>query len=902
MTVDRRREIESIFDGALDRPADDRSAWLAERCAGDGALQREVEALLSAHGRVDGVLDRPPPVAVPFESPAMHRHIGPYRVLRELGRGGMGVVYLADRDDGHFRRRVAVKLLRASPDAEELHRRFRAERQILASLAHPNIAQLLDGGITDGQLPYLVMEYVEGLPITAYCDRKLLGIEERLRLFQSVCAAVHHAHRNLIVHRDLKPGNILVTDRGEAKLLDFGIAKLLNPTLAAITMPVTHMAHRLMTPQYASPEQVCGDPLSTASDVYSLGVILYELLAGHRPYQLAAYSPGEIANIVCEREPQRPSSIAGATERVVGDDGMAVDIVPATVAAARGTSAERLRQTLRGDLDAIVMMALRKEPVRRYGSADLLAADVQRYLDGLPVTAYAGSRWYRTRSFLRRRRLEATAAAIVAAAMVGGTAIAMSQAAAARRAQARAESALASSDAVSSFLVSLLEAYQPEQLRGGSDVARNLLAQAAAEADRLASEPVVQARMFEAMGRVHRGLGEYQRARSLLDRSIALREAELGRDHPDVATSLFHLADVLRRQGQYADATTASRRALAIRSTALGDSSPAVADVLAQLSSLSVYQNRMGEAETLARRAADVRRSAGPSEESRLPTTLESLGSVLYRRGNVAESERVLRESLVISERVLGPDHVQSGYGMLRLADVVRVEPSREDEAEALYREGLRRIRAAVGERHPSAAWAMADLAGLIAPRGKAVEAERLARESLDILRTVFGPDHPTTAGALEGHAFALLHAGRLVQAESLQRASITTWERSVGRNHSAYLQSVGRLATIRMERGALDEADSLLRHTIRVREEELGQRGSVLVGLVVAAVGDVAARRGDLPAADSLYHRALAILRESVADGHVDVRRVNRALAALYERWGRRADAAEYRRRAEGR
>ena len=831
----------------------------------------------------------------------IRQQIGAYRVVRELGRGGMGVVYLGERDDGQFRRRVAVKLLRASPDAEELHRRFRAERQILASLAHPNIAQLLDGGITDGQLPYLVMEYIEGSPITEYCDRNGLGIEARLRLFQSVCAAVHHAHRNLIVHRDLKPGNILVTEEGDAKLLDFGIAKLLNPAFAALTLPVTHAAHRLMTPQYASPEQVRGDPLSTASDIYSLGVILYELIAGHRPYEISAGSAHEIGELVCEREPPRPSAAAGTNERVVRDDGSTVVIAPAGVARARGTTVERLRQTLRGDLDAIVMMALRKEPARRYGSADLFAADVQRYLDGFPVVAHAGTRWYHLRRFLRRRRREATAAAIVVAAMVGGTAIALSQAASARRAQLRAEEALASSDAVSAFLVSLFEAYQPEMLRGGADAARSFLAQGAAEADRLAGQPVVQARMFEAMGRVHLSLGEYARGRELLERSLALREAALGPVHPDVATTLFHLADARRRQGRYREASGVSRRALDIRTAIFGDAHPAVADALAQLGGLAVYLNELDEAETLIRRAVAARRASG-AHESTLPPTLETLGSLLWRRGKNAEAERVLRESLELSERVHGPAHYQSAYGMLRLADVIKGEPGRDDEVEALYREGLRRLRATLGDRHPSVGYAMSDLSAMIAARGKTVEAEQLARQSLSIMRDVFGPTHPNVAGGMGGLANAFLHAGRLAEAEAAMREALAGWEATIGPTHQTYLWGLVAFARIRARRGAVAEGDSLVRHAIRVRQEVLGDGETVLMGLTIAALGEVAAIGDQRARADSLYQRALAILRVNVADSHFDVRRINGEVAALYERWGRREDAALYRRRAGGR
>src|SRR6478672_2244640 len=302
----RRAAIEDVFEQALDVEPGLRAAWLKDRCADDSVLRAEVEALLAAHESPPGILDRrltPATTALAFE-PLLDRRIGPYRVVRELGRGGMGVVYLAERVDGEFRREVAIKLLRNSPDAEELERRFIAERQILASLSHPNIAQLLDGGTTEGQLPYLVMEYVDGLPITTYCDRHGLDIAARLRLFADVCRAVNSAHQNLVIHRDIKPGNILVTATGQVKLLDFGIAKLLNSSIGGMAQPHTRTTLRVMTPDYASPEQVRGDPLTTGSDVYSLGVVLYELLAGRRPYEIRTGAAQELQVLVCEREPE----------------------------------------------------------------------------------------------------------------------------------------------------------------------------------------------------------------------------------------------------------------------------------------------------------------------------------------------------------------------------------------------------------------------------------------------------------------------------------------------------------------------------------------------------------------------------------------------------------------------
>ena len=344
--VARRLEIESIFENAIELTAVERRDWVAEQCGTDPVLRAEVEALIAAHERPDGVLESEIAGALldALDGARPIRRVGAYCVIRELGRGGMGVVFLAERDDGQYEQRVAVKVLRASPDNGDLRRRFRAERQILATLKHRSIAQLLDGGVTKGRLPYLVMEYVDGLPITAYCDKHRLGVGARLRLFREVCGAVHYAHQNLIIHRDIKPGNILVSSDGGVKLLDFGIAKLMDPTLAPVGQPRTRTELRAMTPEYASPEQIRGESVTTASDVYALGVVLYELLCGRRPYDLTGTSPHKFEELVCWRVPEQPSAVV---------------------------SDERLRHTLRGDLDAIVMMALRKDVADRYGSVDL---------------------------------------------------------------------------------------------------------------------------------------------------------------------------------------------------------------------------------------------------------------------------------------------------------------------------------------------------------------------------------------------------------------------------------------------------------------------------------------------------------------------------------------------------
>jgi serine/threonine protein kinase/Tol biopolymer transport system component len=396
MTPELWKRIEAIFLSALDLPPEKRKAFIDEASAGDATLRTAVETLLAQHEAKGSFLESPARALAttvkyaPEDSRApgaAGSFIGVYRTVREIGRGGMGVVYLAERADSEFRKRVALKVVKRGMDTDFIVRRFRNERQILASLEHPNIARLLDGGTTEDGLPYFVMEYIEGLPVSQYCDEHKLSIPERVRLFVKICAAVGYAHQNQVIHRDLKPSNVLVTADGTPKLLDFGIAKLLNPELVAQTIDPTTLGVRLMTPEYASPEQVCGETVTVISDVYSLGVLLYELLTGHRPYRLRSRRVEELARVICETEPELPSLAINAVEVISTGGSELIEITPESVSRVRGGSVEKLHRQLAGGLDNIVLKALHKRPQDRYQSVDEFADDLGRYLDDLPVSA-----------------------------------------------------------------------------------------------------------------------------------------------------------------------------------------------------------------------------------------------------------------------------------------------------------------------------------------------------------------------------------------------------------------------------------------------------------------------------------------------------------------------------------
>jgi eukaryotic-like serine/threonine-protein kinase len=452
------QRIKELFNEAVEYEPAARARFLTEACAGDAQLLAQVVSLIASDEEAGDFIAKPafvpPDAASSVEdraAVAVGQHVGSYEIVRELGRGGMGAVYLGARADAQFDKRVAIKVVKRGMDTDFVLRRFGRERQVLAALDHPNIAKLLDGGATEDGLPYFVMEYVEGESLTRYCDGRRLSITERLKLFRQICSAVSYAHQNLIVHRDLKPSNILVTAEGAPKLLDFGIAKLLDPALAERTADRTEALVRLMTPEYASPEQVRGLPVTTASDVYSLGVLLYELLTGRRPYRLPNHTLEEVARVVCLTQPERPSTAvsrvrveedAGAAEREAGGESSARDgagLTPETVAATRNTRPERLRRRLAGDLDNIVLKALRKEPQRRYASAEQLSEDIRRHMEGLPVTARRDTLTYRAGKFVRRHRAEAAAAALITLSLAAGVATTVWQAHVAQAERERAE-------------------------------------------------------------------------------------------------------------------------------------------------------------------------------------------------------------------------------------------------------------------------------------------------------------------------------------------------------------------------------------------------------------------------------------------------------------------------------
>jgi serine/threonine-protein kinase len=901
----RRAEIEEVFEQALDLEPERRGTWLSDRCASDADLRAEVDALIAAHESPSGILERPLHAAsmAVAADPLRDRRIGPYRVVRELGRGGMGVVYLAERVDGEFRREVAIKLLRNSPDAEELHRRFIAERQILASLSHPNIAQLLDGGTTEGELPYLVMEYVDGLPITTYCDRHALDIRSRLKLFVEVCRAVNSAHQNLVIHRDIKPGNILVTATEQVKLLDFGIAKLLNSAMGGLALPHTRTAFRVMTPDYASPEQVRGEPLTTASDVYALGIVLYELLAGRRPYEIKTGALKELQELVCEREPERPS-----TSKRASQSGDADVLDPSKIASARATTPDRLHRQLAGDLDAIVMMTLRKEPRGRYGSVELLAEDIERYLCGLPVLARHPSRAYYLGKFLRRNRVATTLGTVAALSLVTGTAVAVKQTIAARRETDRATAALAQSrqalresEEMTSFLAGLFDANVPAPGASPPRTADELMARGMGQVEQFGNRPLIQARMLDGMGRIYANASRFVEAKAAYERSLALRRANGVLESGETATTLRHMANTLRMLGNYAAADSAARESLRISEKVNGPNDPTTADAWQMLSVLAVYRSDHRASEEYARHSMESRIAAYGKDDPRIAFSVEMLGGALRRLGKYEEGERYMRQAMALYERDKGPNDPSLIVPLYRLAEAVATD--REDYAEAvrLMERSVMISRSSLGESHPRTAYALGLLGAMESRRGNFVRAESLSRRAVDIFDRSLGRRDVAVADAYADFAKVYSRVGRWNDAESVQRVAMAVYDSALGRAHPVYAGALAGLCEIHFHAGRLTEATAECRESMAIRERAQGARSFGMIN-VLMLLGDMQVKQRRLAAADSFYTIARSIIQEHVGE----LPRANFALyprlAALRDLQHRSAEAAELRKQVGGR
>jgi eukaryotic-like serine/threonine-protein kinase len=860
--------LRALFSEALEVDSRERGAWLDRHCEDNAALRADLERLLAAHEAPDNLLDGGSGFVEGFVAtlreesqtdPRVGARIGAYRLLELLGRGGMGTVYLAERADGHFRQQVALKLICDEAPTPALRERFLRERDILARLSHQNIAQLHEGGVTADGLPYFTLERVEGEPITRWCDAHRIGIRERLQILVKVCDAVQYAHRNLVVHRDIKPSNILVTASGEPKLLDFGIAKFLDGESTGMDMTDVHA--RPMTREYAAPEQVLAQPITTVTDVYALGILFYELLSGRLPYPQAESGTISWAKAIVE---EAPEPLSRAVTRVV--DGVAPDseatpenaraVDNESIAMQRGLSVTALKRILRGDLETIARRALEKAPEARYPSAASLGAALDAYLHGraqpdsdLPL---------RIRKFLRRHALPVAVASVLlvvaAAGLAGMVWEARQTALAGRRAQT-----------IQQFLTSVFDVSDPDRSQGQTVTARELLDEGARRAEsELVDQPELQSDLLRLIGTLYFRLGLYSRAETLQEQALALlRRTESSSG--SIAAGLTEIAETERSQQHYAEAEAHLTEALSLEVPGRGDQMRA--------------------------------------------QTLGSLGMVLGETARNAEAERTLREALALDRRLHKSPDERTAADQERLAQVLAAGSGYE-EANALLSDSLRQQRELHGERHSTLAKTLEERAKLAWTRGDLDSAERDFEAVLDMRRALFGPRHPSIAETLYWVAGLRSYQGRYAEAEALSnealainaeaygtatahdapfhdllaevaqanndldraereaRSALAIWQAVLGESHSETANGLQRLALIERDRGNTNDAIALLRKAVDIRRTTLGPN-TERVGFTLANLAETLRIAGDPATAAGTFRQALAVYRASLPAIH---------------------------------
>ncbi len=856
MEAERWHQVETIFQLVLDCAPENRRELLETACGGDASLRDEVESLLASYEDSESVEagafhDGVRVLEQHADRMALGRRVGAYRIVREVGRGGMGTVYLGARADEAFQKFVAIKVLSYGFNAQDFIDRFRTERQILATLDHPNIARLLDGGATADGLPYFVMEYIDGEPIDRYCDSRKLNVTDRLRLFQGVCAAVRYAHEHLVVHRDIKPGNVLVTKEGIPRLVDFGIAKMSPEPGRSPETAVTVL--RPFTPEFASPEQIDGRSVTTASDVYSLGALLYVLLTGRRCYRTPASGAADLDAAILREEPERPSASVTRRETPAGSP----EVTPESVSAVRDGTPDKLRRRLHGDVDAIVLMAMRKEPERRYASVEQLSADISRHLARLPVVARLDTRFYRATRFVQRHKAGVAATAAVFLILIVGILVSVGQARIAQEERDRARVEQARAERVNAFLQEVVgySAASPASVnrpKGHDATVIDMLTDAAQRVEtELADEPAAKADLLSTIGMAYTVNAKYELAGRYLHEAYDL-DLKVGAEGSTQMAEVMHqLANLAYVTGNYADADSWFGKAVAVYRKHANDPGFRIALLPAVLSDAAFGKRAVGrldEAEALWWEAL--------SYAPRLPAK------------NRAEG--------IAPKTYLAQLYVDRG-------DVAR--------ADTMASEAVRQLRAA--QYLFQLPQALIDLGNVRRLQNRYAEAEAAIQEGTDLYARAQGGDNPNVAFGLAGLAMAHYDERRYDLAEQDARKGLKIVENLPKTSHY-YAAAITPLGLILSKTGRTNEGEVLLREALAIRAAKAPRHSNV----VAIALGNL----GECLTCEKRYAEAEPLLTESyetLKSVHVPqspvLRKAAERLTALYSEWGKASQAAHY-------
>ncbi len=832
MDSNRWDRIQSVFHGAADLPKSQQRAFLVSACAGDESLIADIQALLDEDAKDSSLLNRKMEdvasevLGDSASRPFPFKEFGPYRIMRVLGEGGMGVVFLAERRDLHSQ--VAIKILRDAWVSPARRERFSSEQRTLAQLNHPSIARLYDADTLPDGTPLFVMEYVEGCSIVDYCKKLNSSIDDRLKLFRSVCEAVEYAHSQAVIHRDLKPSNILVKSDGTVRLLDFGIAKQLEDVNLAADATRTNF--RFLTPAYASPEQIRGDRVGIQSDVYSLGVILYELLCDQLPFDLSSKTPTEAQAAILENEPVKPSFIGQrtASENVANSPG--------------GTGSTT--QAAWTDLDVLCLTAMHKDPQRRYRSVEALIRDIDHYLRGEPLEARPDSVLYRMHKFVGRNRRTVAASALVGALIIGLVIFYTIRLAKARNA---AVAEATRTQRVEQFMQDLFQG--DAESTGPADDLRvvTVLERGEKQARALDEDPEIQADLYQTLGTMYDQLGKYDQADSLLKASLAQRKAIDGADSAKVAESLVALANLRNDQAQLAEAETFARQGLQMSKRHLPPDHPVVARATLTLG--RILDNRGKYDEAIPTLEEAVRLESGPKGvPADLSATLSELANTHYYLGHYDISKDLNERALRMDEQIYGDHNPNVAQDLTNLADI-QYQWSNYADAERLQRTAVGIMQAWYGKDHPETADDMTILGKYLIAEGRADEAIPILRESLAALENHYGKVHPRVALAVGGLGLALQHQGNLDEAETDFRRQADIYRAVYGEKNQQLGAAVANLAGLYSDRKDYARSEQLFRDALKL------YAGSLPAGHLNIAIAHV--RLGGVLLRDKRYSDA---------------------------------------------
>ncbi len=888
----RWREVRALFEQVVEAGPSHRAETLERIGRSDPELKASVEALLS----MDEVGDVPLQSAIGAAAgDLLEQHadrligtrVGPYRITSVLGHGGTSTVYAAERSDPQFQQVVAIKVLHHATLHPRMRNRLHSERHILAKLEHPCIARLIDSGDLEDGTPYIVMEHVAGEDVLQYCDSRTLFVRERLELFVKICEAVQYAHRNLIVHRDLKPGNILVNREGSPKLLDFGIAKLLAPESISHTLPVTRLQERVLTPENAAPEQVLGRPITTATDIYALGVLLYQLLSGRPPYRLASYSQLQLERAICMDDPVRASQ--AVTAKLTGES----ELDRQRISDRRGLSPERLRARLSGDLDAIIAMAMRKEPDRRYASAQALAEDITRHLGAEPVIARQGDWRYNSAKFLRRHFLGVS---IVAGLVIGMAAVAgvtlwqNHRIEMAREATARERDR---AQQVSSFLVDVFSQADPFNAQGHEVTARELLDRGAARIlENLDEQPEVRAELLESIGLAYRRQGLAMRAVPLFEQALAIRRNANPPNPSQVAAALANLAQALADTGNLTSAEGYLNQALALSRQPGLTATRQTADILMQLGTISLDgRSKPEQATEYFQQALSLYRNVLGIERPEVASALAGLATTAQWRDDLAGAEKYQRDALEIVQATLSRDHPDYAIALANLGNIL-IQRSKYAEAEPMLNEALEVERRVFGPTHQRVAQTLENLANLYERRGEFRRSIGTMNEALALTRQRLGPRHYIVGYRLDYLASLYLKAGDPSAAESQAREALDIYASSLPPEHLYVASTRQLLGDILIARGQFAAAGTELRSALDLSRRLAGNE-SWRADRAEASLGWSMIRSGDEQTGTPLLLDSQARLLRALGPRNPAVQQATRYLAEYYRLHHRDADAA---------